>query len=105
MGLSSFPETEISVSGIVPSIMDSIQIRLRTFHVVRSETIWKISNTKQMLKGIRVESKEELERRLYLYFDEVNREPVVYHWSYRMDEISVAEAVEAGVKTNEVCVS
>ena len=44
MGLSSFPETEISVSGIVPSIMDSIQIRLRTFHVVRSETIWKISN-------------------------------------------------------------
>ena len=61
--------------------------------------------TKQMLKGIRVESKEELERRLYLYFDELNREPVVYHWSYRMDEISVAEAVEAGVKTNEVCVS
>jgi len=61
--------------------------------------------TKQMLKCIRVESKEELERRLYLYFDEVNREPVVYHWSYRMDEISVAEAVEAGVKTNEVCVS
>ena len=45
MGLSSFPETEISVSGIVPSIMDSIQIRLRTFHVVRSETIWKISNS------------------------------------------------------------
>ena len=59
--------------------------------------------TKQMLKGIRVESKEELERRIYLYFDEVNREPVVYHWSYKMDEISVAEAIEAGIKTNEVC--
>ena len=59
--------------------------------------------TKQMLKGIRVETKEELERRIYLYFDEVNREPVVYHWSYKMDEISVVEAIEAGIKTNEVC--
>ena len=59
--------------------------------------------TKQMLKGIRVESKEELERRIYLYFDEINREPVVYHWSYKMDEISVTEAIEAGIKTNKVC--
>ena len=59
--------------------------------------------TKQMLKGIRVESKEELERRIYLYFDEVNREPVVYRWSYKMDEISVVEAIEAGIKTNVVC--
>ena len=59
--------------------------------------------TKQMLKGIRVETKEELERRIYLYFDEVNREPVVYHWSYKMDDISVTEAIEAGIKTNEVC--
>ena len=62
--------------------------------------------TKQMLKGIRVESKEELERRIYLYFEEVNREPVVYHWTYKMDEVSVAEAVEAGVKSNEeICAS
>ena len=62
--------------------------------------------TKQMLKGIRVESKEELERRIYLYFEEVNREPIVYRWTYKMDEISVVEAVEAGVKSNEeVCAS
>ena len=59
--------------------------------------------TKQMLKVIRVETKEELERRIYLYFDEVNRDPVVYHWSYKMDEISVTEAIEAGIKTNKVC--
>jgi hypothetical protein len=26
-----------------------------------------------------------------LYFEEVNREPVVYHWKYRLDEISVEE--------------
>ena len=62
--------------------------------------------TRQMLKGIRVESKEELERRIYLYFEEVNREPVVYHWTYKMEEVSVVEAVEAGVKSNEnICAS
>ena len=48
--------------------------------------------TKQMLKGIRVESKAELERRIYQYFDEVNEEPVVYHWTYKLDDISVTEA-------------
>ena len=56
--------------------------------------------TKQMLKGIRVKSKEELAERIYLYFEEVNREPVVYHWTYKMDEISQDEAVKAGVKSN-----
>ncbi len=57
--------------------------------------------TKQMLKGIRVQSKQELEDRIYLYFEEVNREPVVYHWSYKLDEISKEEAEAAGVKSNE----
>lgn len=50
--------------------------------------------TKQMLKGIRVKSKEELARRIYLYFDEVNADPVVYHWTYKLDEISAEEARE-----------
>ena len=48
--------------------------------------------TKQMLRGIRVNSKQELTDRIYQYFDEVNREPVVYHWKYKMDEISEEEA-------------
>ncbi len=48
--------------------------------------------TKQMLRGIRVNSKQELEERIYKYFDEINREPVVYHWKYKMDEISEDEA-------------
>ena len=42
--------------------------------------------TRQMLKGIRVSSKEELVGRIYQYFDEVNETPIVYHWKYRMDE-------------------
>ena len=42
--------------------------------------------TRQMLKGIRVSSKQELVDRIYQYFDEVNETPVVYHWKYHMDE-------------------
>ena len=41
---------------------------------------------RQMLRGIRVSSKQELVNRIYQYFDEVNENPVVYHWKYRMDE-------------------
>lgn len=44
--------------------------------------------TKQMLKGIRVKFKEELIERIYKYFDEINAEPVIYHWKYKMDELS-----------------
>ena len=49
--------------------------------------------TKQMLRGIRVRSKEELAERIYLYFDEVNAEPVVFHWKYNLDDIDVSEAI------------
>ncbi len=42
--------------------------------------------TRQMLKGIRVSSKEELVGRIYQYFDEVNETPIVYHCKYHMDE-------------------
>ena len=28
---------------------------------------------------------------IYQYFDEINKEPVVYHWKYKMDEISADE--------------
>jgi len=49
--------------------------------------------TKQMLKGIRVNSKEELANRIYLYFDEINRKSVVYRWTYKIEEISVEDAI------------
>ena len=47
--------------------------------------------TKQMLGGIRVSSKEELESRIYQYFDEINKVPVPYHWSYKLDDIDLAK--------------
>lgn len=48
--------------------------------------------TKQMLRGIRVKSKQELVDRIYQYFDEINKEPVVYHWKYKMDDIEESDA-------------
>ena len=50
--------------------------------------------TRQSLRGIRVKSKEELINRIYKYFDEVNEEPVVYHWKYKLEEIDPGEAVK-----------
>ena len=47
--------------------------------------------TRQMLRGIRVKSKTELSDRIYLYFEEVNEEHVVYHWKYKLDDIDVSE--------------
>ena len=49
--------------------------------------------TKQMLRGIRVKSKAELTERIYQYFDEVNEEPVVFHWRYKLDELDVSEEI------------
>ena len=42
-----------------------------------------------MLRGIRVKSKEELVQRIYQYIDEVNSDPVVYRWTYKLDEVEV----------------
>lgn len=50
--------------------------------------------TRQSLKGIRVKTKEELVQRIYKYFDEVNAEPIVYHWKYKLEEIDSNEKVQ-----------
>lgn len=53
--------------------------------------------TRQCLRGMRVESKQELIDRIYQYCDEVNAHPVQYHWTYKMDEISIEEAADADI--------
>ncbi len=50
--------------------------------------------TRQMLRGIRVKTKDELEERIYAYFEEVNAVPVVYHWKYKLSEIDQNEPVK-----------
>lgn len=49
--------------------------------------------TRQMLRGIRVKSKEELTNRVYRYFAEINEEPIVFHWKYNLDDIDVSEEI------------
>jgi len=49
--------------------------------------------TRQMLKGIRVSSKEELEDRIYQYFEEINEDPVVFRWKYKMDDITIEDDI------------
>jgi transposase len=39
-----------------------------------------------MLRGIRVASKQELIDRIHQYFEEINADPVVFRWKYKMDE-------------------
>lgn len=41
------------------------------------------------LRGIRVNSKSELEERIYRYIGEVNAQPVIYRWKYKMDDLVV----------------
>jgi len=47
----------------------------------------KMSRT--FLRGIRVNSKEELKNRIQKYLQEVNKEPVVFRWKYKLDEVFV----------------
>lgn len=50
--------------------------------------------TKQVLHGIRVDSKEELKERIYKYFDEINADPVVYHCGGNLQDVDPNEDVK-----------
>ena len=49
--------------------------------------------TRQMLRGIRVKTKDELIERMYKYFSESNEQPVVFHWKYNLDDVDVSEEI------------
>lgn len=44
---------------------------------------------KTLLRGIRVASQDELKARIELYLREVNEEPVVFRWKYKLETLSV----------------
>ena len=56
--------------------------------------------TRQMLKGIRVSSKDELAERIYQYFNEINQDPVVFKWKYKMKDFSPGENSENDVEAS-----
>jgi hypothetical protein len=45
--------------------------------------------TKTLLGGIRVTSKAALKTRIEMYLREVNEEPVVFRWRYKLEALSV----------------
>ena len=53
-----------------------------------------------MLRGIRVKTKQELSDRIYKYFDEINQTPVVYHWTWNLDDIDETEEVKVTTYKN-----
>jgi hypothetical protein len=44
------------------------------------------------LRGIRVSSKAELKTRIELYLKEVNEEPVVFKWKYKLEALDEESA-------------
>lgn len=44
---------------------------------------------KTLLRGIRVESKQELKTRIEMYLREVNEDPVVFRWKYKLETLSI----------------
>jgi transposase len=45
--------------------------------------------TRAFLRSLRVASKDELKQRIEKYLDEVNADPVIFKWKYKMDEVIV----------------
>ena len=45
---------------------------------------------KSFLRGLRVQSKEELNARILKWLDEINESPVIFRWKYGLDTVSVA---------------
>jgi transposase len=43
---------------------------------------------RSFLRYIRVDSKEELVKRIYQGIEEINQEPVLFRWRYKMDEVA-----------------
>jgi transposase len=44
---------------------------------------------RSMLRGIRVASKQELVNRIHRYFEQINADPVIFRWKYKMDETTI----------------
>ena len=44
---------------------------------------------RSMLRGIRVATKQELIDRIHLYFEQLNADPIIFRWKYKMDDVSI----------------
>lgn len=46
--------------------------------------------SRSFLRHIRVQSKQELIERIYQGIEQINKEPVIFHWKYKMSEIAIS---------------
>jgi transposase len=53
--------------------------------------------SRQMLRGIRVSTKEELRDRIYAWFEEFNEDPSPYRWTWGIDGIDMDEEDPASI--------
>ena len=44
---------------------------------------------RSMLRGIRVKTKQELVDRIHLYFQQINADPVIFPWKYKMEQADI----------------
>ena len=49
--------------------------------------------SKQMLRGIRVTSKEDLKQRIEIYLEQMNEHPVIFRWKHGLEALNVSEGV------------
>lgn len=52
-----------------------------------------------MLRGIRADSKDDLKKRILAYIQEINNEPVIFTWKWKMDEMPNALLRKHSIKT------
>ena len=53
-----------------------------------NRTVFQQDDT-SLLRGIRVNSKQELKERIIMYFEEVNQMPTVFKWKWKMNDMSI----------------
>ena len=44
---------------------------------------------RSFLRGIHVQSKEELVQQMYRYIEEINNSPVIFRWKYKLDQVLI----------------
>ena len=72
---------------------------IEVLHVYKDVEVWrKIESffgklAKTLLRGIRVSSKAELRARIELYFQELNEEPTVFKWKYKLETLETESVV------------
>jgi hypothetical protein len=62
------------------------EVRLRRVLIVYQEV--QLQNAKRAAGQV-TSSKQELVDRIHLYFQQINADPVVFRWKYKMDETNI----------------